>query len=192
MSDYEKILVEHPKATEEKFLPYKRNKYLGRPWAIPGTKNLEHQIGGLEKKAETGNVSYDPKNHQLMVDTRAEKIARIAYDIPKLTVDGPETGDLLVLGWGSTYGSIYTAVTSLQAQGHNVACAHLRYLNPFPTNLKDILHSYKKILIPEMNLGQLRLIIKGTFLIDAIGYNKVEGKPFQVHDLEQKILELLR
>ena len=192
LSDYEKIEVTHPTKTDETFLPYKRNKYLSRPWAIPGTKGLEHQIGGLEKKAETGGVSYDPANHQLMVNTRAEKVARIAFDIPKQEVEGPETGEILVLGWGSTYGAITTACKSLREQGHSVACAQLRYLNPFPTNLKEILHSYKKILIPEMNMGQLRLIIKGTFLVDAYGFNKVEGKPIQVHELEQKILELLR
>ena len=191
LSDYEKIEVKHPVKTDEPFIPYKRNKYLSRPWAIPGTKDLEHQIGGLEKNAQTGGVSYDPANHDTMVHTRAEKIARIAFDLPKLHVDGPETGDLLVLGWGSTYGAIFTACNSLRDQGYNVASAHLRYLNPFPTNLKDVLHSYKKILIPEINLGQLKFLIQGTFLVDVIGFNKVTGKPFQVHDLEEKIIEIL-
>ena len=192
LSDYEKIEVTHPKKTDEKFMPYKRDKYLARAWAIPGVKDLEYQIGGLEKNYETGGVSYDPDNHLKMIETRAEKIARIAFDIPKLEVDGPETGDLLVLGWGSTFGTIVTAVNSVREQGYNVAYAHLRYLNPFPTNLKDVLHSYKKVLIPEMNLGQLKLLIKGTFLIDAIGFNKVTGKPFHVYELEEKIIDLLK
>ena len=191
MSDYPKIEVKHPVKTDETFSAYKRNKYLARDWAIPGTKDLEHQIGGLEKDAITGGVSYDPANHHFMVSQRAEKIARIAFDIPKLHVEGPETGDLLVLGWGSTYGAILTACNSLREQGYSVASAHLKYLNPFPTNLKDVLHSYKKVLIPEINLGQLRLLIQGTFLIDTIGFNKVTGKPFQVHDLEEKIIDIL-
>ena len=190
MSDYQKIDVKHPIASVN-FQPYQRNEYLARPWAIPGTKGLEHQIGGLEKNAKTGGVSYDPANHQLMVNTRAEKVARIALDIPKLEVEGPETGDLLVLGWGSTYGAIHTACSSLQKQGYKVATAHLRYLNPFPSNIKEVLYSYKRVLIPEMNMGQLKLLIKSMFLIDAIGYNKVQGKPFQVHELEEKIIELL-
>jgi 2-oxoglutarate ferredoxin oxidoreductase subunit alpha len=192
LSNYEKIKVTHPKATEEEFLPYKRNKYLARPWAIPGTKNLEHQIGGLEKNAETGYVSYNPENHQLMTNLRAEKIERIAYDIPKLEVNGPDSGDLLVLGWGSTFGAIFSAVKSLQDQGYNkIASAHLRYLNPFPSNLNEVLHSYKKVLIPEMNLGQLKLLIRGKFLIDAIGFNKVQGKPFQVREIEEKIIDII-
>ena len=192
MSTYPKLKISHPIAIEgEKFLPYKRNKYLARPWAIPGTKNLEHQIGGLEKKVDTGGVSYDSKNHQEMVNLRAQKIAQIAYDIPKLEVDGPQTGELLILGWGSTYGAIFTATTHIREQGKSVASAHLRYLNPFPTNLKEVLHSFKKILVPELNMGQLKLLLQGTFLVEIIGYNKVEGRPLTVRDLEDKILDVL-
>ncbi|MFV2016126.1 MAG: 2-oxoglutarate ferredoxin oxidoreductase subunit alpha, partial [Candidatus Heimdallarchaeota archaeon] len=192
LSNYPKISVNHPESSDEEFLPYKRNEYLARPWLIPGTKNLEHQIGGLEKQVDTGAVSYDAENHQKMTNLRAEKIQRIAFDIPRLEVTGPKTGDLLVLGWGSTFGAIFSSVKSLQSQGYNtIASAHLRFLNPFPSNLKEVLHSYKKVLIPEINMGQLKLLIKGTFLIDAIGLNKVEGKPFVVRDIELKIIEIM-
>jgi 2-oxoglutarate/2-oxoacid ferredoxin oxidoreductase subunit alpha len=158
---------------------------LARPWAIPGTPGLEHRIGGLEKADVTGTISYDPDNHQRMTDLRARKIAGIADDIPDLDVFGPATGDLLILGWGSTYGSLRTATERLQRQGHAVAHAHLRHLNPFPRNTGDVLSSYRKVLIPEVNTGQLRLLIRGRFLVDAVGLNRVRGKPFPVPEVER-------
>ena len=174
------------------FHPYERDERLVRPWAIPGTPGLEHRIGGLEKEDVTGNVSYDPANHQHMVRTRAHKIANIAKDIPELTVMGPSEGDVLVLGWGGTYGSIVTACQRAQRKGQKVAQAHLRYLNPMPRNTGDVLKRYRKVLIPELNGGQLRMLIRSTHLVDAVGLNKVQGKPFLVSEIEEKIEELLR
>src|SRR6187397_3101637 len=163
---------------EEKLQPYLRDEKLVRPWAIPGTKGLEHRIGGLEKQNITGNVSYDPENHQLMVKIRQEKVDKIANNIPLQTIDnGPEDGDLLVLGWGSTYGVIKTAVGELLKEGYSVAHAHLRYLRPFPRNLGEILSRYKKVLIPEINNGQLIKIIRAEYLVDAKAYNKIMGVP---------------
>jgi 2-oxoglutarate/2-oxoacid ferredoxin oxidoreductase subunit alpha len=178
-------------ADKAAFLPYKRDERLVREWAIPGTPGLEHRIGGLEKEDVTGNVSYDPANHQHMIQTRAQKIANIANDIPELTVLGPTEGDVLVLGWGGTYGALVTACQRAQHKGHKVAHAHLRYLNPMPRNTGDVLKRYKKVLIPELNSGQLRLLIRATYLVDAIGLNKVQGKPFLVSEVEAKIEELL-
>ncbi len=173
------------------FKPYARDpETLARPWAIPGTPDLEHRIGGLEKADITGNVSYDPANHDKMVHLRAEKIQRIAQDIPELEVEGDERGGLLVLGWGSTYGVITTAVQRARAEGKKVSMAHLRYLNPFPRNLGDVLRRYDRVLIPEINLGQLRLLIRGTYLVDAVGFNKVAGRPFTIRDIENRIAEL--
>jgi 2-oxoglutarate ferredoxin oxidoreductase subunit alpha len=174
------------------FHPYKRDARLVREWAIPGTVGLEHRIGGLEKEDVTGNVSYDPINHHHMVMTRAQKIANIANEIPELTVTGPTEGDLLVLGWGGTYGSLVTACQRAQHKGLKVAHAHLRYLNPMPRNTGDVLKRYKKVLVPELNAGQLRMLIRATFLVDAVGLNKVQGKPFLVSEIEAKIDELLR
>jgi 2-oxoglutarate ferredoxin oxidoreductase subunit alpha len=174
------------------FLPYKRDARLVRPWAVPGTPGLEHRIGGLEKEDVTGNVSYDPANHDHMVRTRAAKIANIAQEIPELPVMGPEKGDLLVCGWGGTYGSIVTAVQRAQRKGLSVAHAHFRYLNPMPRNTADVLKRYKKILVPELNLGQLRLLLRAEYLVDAVGLNKVQGRPFLVSDVEMKIEEMLR
>ena len=174
------------------FKPYERDpETLARPWAIPGTPDLEHRIGGLEKSDITGNVSYDPANHDKMVHLRAEKIQRIANDIPELEVVGDESGGLLVLGWGSTYGVITTAVQRARAEGKKVSQAHLRYLNPFPRNLGDVLKRYDRVLIPEINLGQLRLLIRGKFLVDAVGFNKVAGRPFTIRDVEARIAELV-
>ncbi len=150
-----------------------------------------HRIGGLEKQDVTGNVNYEPENHQHMVNTRARKVAGIALDIPEQVVRGPETGKLLVLSWGGTYGACATAVREVQELGGSVAHAHLRYLNPFPRNLGDLLKRYERVLIPELNLGQLRLLIRGMFLVDAIGLNKVQGKPFFVIEVVEKIQELL-
>jgi 2-oxoglutarate ferredoxin oxidoreductase subunit alpha len=150
-----------------------------------------HRIGGLEKQDITGNVNYEPANHQHMVNLRARKIANIADDIPLQTVSGPERGRLLVLSWGGTYGACATAVAKVQESGAAVAHAHLRYLNPFPKNLGELLSQYDQVLIPELNLGQLRLLIRGLYLVDAVGLNKVQGKPFSVGELVEKIEQML-
>jgi 2-oxoglutarate ferredoxin oxidoreductase subunit alpha len=177
---------------EEQFLPYHRDENLVRPWAVPGTPGLEHRIGGLEKQNITGNVSYDPENHQLMVKIRQEKVDKIADHIPLQKIElGPEKGKILVLGWGSTYGAIKSAVLDLLAEGHEVAHAHIRYIRPFPKNLGEILHSYDKVLIPEINNGQLIKIIRDQFLIDAQGYNKIMGVPITKGELVTKIKEML-
>ncbi|MFD2889124.1 2-oxoacid:acceptor oxidoreductase subunit alpha [Chitinophaga cymbidii] len=177
---------------EEHFLPYERDENLVRPWAVPGTPGLEHRIGGLEKQNITGNVSYDPENHQLMVKIRQEKVDKIADHIPAQKIEvGPETGKVLVLGWGSTYGAIKSAVLELVAEGHAVAHAHLRHLRPFPKNLAGILHSYDKVLIPEINNGQLIRIIRDQFLIPAEGYNKIMGVPITKGELVARIREML-
>ncbi|MDQ3885924.1 MAG: 2-oxoacid:acceptor oxidoreductase subunit alpha, partial [Actinomycetota bacterium] len=174
------------------FRPYLRDPVtLARPWAVPGTPGLEHRIGGLEKSDVTGNVSYDPENHHRMQQLRADKVARIAEDIPELEVFGPERGDLLILGWGSTYGAIRSAVERLQGDGRRVAHAHLRHLNPLPRNTGTVLAHYRKVLIPEVNLGQLRLLIRGKYLVDAEGLNRVTGKPFKISEIEEKAEELL-
>lgn len=174
------------------FQPYARDpQTLSRPWAVPGTPGLEHRIGGLEKEDGTGNVSYNSANHERMVRLRAEKIARIAEDIPPLSVRGPEKGELLVLGWGSTAGAIRQAVDSAQRRGLSVAAAHLRYLNPFPRNLGEVLRSYRRVLVPELNLGQLRMLLRAEFLVDVIGLNKVQGQPFLISEIEEKIDEIL-
>lgn len=187
------INVEHPKETanDEPFLPYQRDERLSRPWAIPGTPGLLHRLGGLEKQDGTGNVSYDPANHQHMVDLRQQKVNNIADAIPLQAVQGPERGKVLVLSWGGTYGACTTAVANVTAEGGSVAHAHLRYLNPFPRNLGEVLNNYEKVLIPELNMGQLNLLIRGRYLIDSIAYNKVQGKPFSVYELVEKIKSLL-
>src|ERR671918_1777680 len=178
---------------ESGFLPYRRDaETLARPWAIPGTPGLEHRIGGLEKQDETGNVSYDPENHDLMVRLRAAKVAGIASDIPELAVDDPDgDADTLVLGWGSTHGAIGAAARRVRASGRKVATAHLHHLNPFPRNTGDVVRRYDKVLVPEMNLGQLRMLLRAEFLVDAIGYNKVRGRPFRAAELEDAITALV-
>ncbi|MDA1048890.1 MAG: 2-oxoacid:acceptor oxidoreductase subunit alpha [Planctomycetota bacterium] len=188
-----RIEVSHPGPLNdgEAFLPYARNERLARPWAIPGTEGLMHRVGGLEKQDKTGNVSYDPENHQHMTDVRAQKVANIADDVPLQEVTGPASGDLLVLSWGGTYGANTTAVKKCQKMGLSVAHAHLRYLNPLPKNLGEILDRYKKVLVPELNMGQLRMLIRARYLKDAIGYNKVQGKPFTVAELVGKIQETI-
>ncbi len=188
-----KIEISHPKAGAGAFFPYQRDPgTLARPWAIPGTPGLEHRIGGLSKADLTGNVSYDPENNQKMVNLRAEKIRRIAKDIPDLAVRGPESGKLLVLGWGGTYGAIYQAVTDLTAEGKKISHAHLNYLNPFPGNIERVLKSFETILIPELNMGHLALVLRGKFSgVKIIGLNKVEGHPFKVAEVVKKIRELL-
>jgi len=177
----------------EGFAPYARDpETLARPWAIPGTPGLEHRIGGLEKQDGTGNVSYDPLNHEHMIHVRAEKVARIARDIPPLEVYGePEGGPLLVLGWGSTEGAITGAVNLARREGLRVARAHLHHLNPFPANLGDVLARFERVLVPEMNLGQLALLLQGRFLKPVVSFPKVQGKPFFRFEIHQKIRELM-
>jgi 2-oxoglutarate ferredoxin oxidoreductase subunit alpha len=176
----------------EGFLPYRRDaETLARPWAIPGTPGLEHRIGGLEKQDETGNVSYDPENHDLMVRLRAAKVAGIASDIRELEVDDPVGADTLVLGWGSTYGSIGAAARRVRASGRKVAIAHLHHLNPFPRNTGEVVRGYEKVLVPEINLGQLRMLLRSEFLVDAVGYNKVRGRPFRAAELADAITALV-
>lgn len=177
---------------EEKFQPYLRDEKLVRPWAIPGTPGLEHRIGGLEKQNVTGNVSYDPENHQLMVKIREEKVEKIADYIPLQKLDsGPEKGELLILGWGSTYGAIKSAVAELQHEGYAVSHAHLRHLRPFPKNLGDILKNFRQVLIPEINNGQLIKIIRDKYFVDAKAYNKIMGVPITKTELVLKVREML-
>ncbi len=174
------------------FMPYLRDpQTLARPWAVPGTPGLEHRIGGLEKQSVTGNVSYDPDNHDSMVRIRAQKVAGIASDIPELRVDHEEGARLLVLGWGGTYGPITAAVRRVRHAGGKAAQAHLRYLNPFPRNLGDVLRSYDRVLVPEMNLGQLLKLIRAEFLVDAVGYNQVRGLPFASQEIAEAIEGML-
>ena len=161
------------------------------PWAIPGTKGLEHRIGGLEKKHITGNVNYEPENHELMVKLRAQKVKNIENFIPDLEVNGHSEGKLLILGWGSTQGPIIAAVEKQRAKGNQVSMAHLKYLNPLPKNTADVLRKFESVLIPEMNLGQLSKIIRSEFLINAISLNKVQGLPFKAVEIETKIEEIL-
>ncbi len=178
---------------EEKFLPYLRDENLVRPWVIPGTAGMEHRIGGLEKQNITGNISYDPENHQLMVKIRQEKIDKIADHIPEQKLDsGAEKGKLLVLGWGSTYGAIKSACTVLQAEGAEVSHAHLRYIRPFPKNLGNILKNFEQVLIPELNNGQLIKIVRDLYLVDAKGYNKIMGIPFTKKELVEEMKKLLK
>jgi 2-oxoglutarate/2-oxoacid ferredoxin oxidoreductase subunit alpha len=177
---------------EPKFMPYKRDEKLARPWAVPGTAGLEHRIGGLEKQDITGNISYDPENHQHMVKVRQAKVDLIANYIPLQTIDsGPAKGKVLVLGWGSTYGAIKSAVLELQAAGHAVSHAHIRYLRPFPSNLGDIIASFDQVLIPEINNGQLIKIIRDEYLVDAKGYNKIMGVPITKGELVDAISAML-
>ncbi len=177
---------------EGTFLPYGRDpETLSRPWAVPGTPGLEHRIGGLEKLHGLGTVSYDADNHHRMTVLRRDKVAGIARDIPDLEVFGPEQGELLILGWGSTYGAIRSAVERLQAEGKSVAQAHLRYLFPFPENTGDVLRSYKTVLVPELNLGQLWFVIRGTYLVDALSYGRVRGKPFRISEIVDEANRIL-
>ncbi len=176
----------------ENFGPYRRDpETLSRMWAIPGIQGLEHRIGGLEKQDITGQVSHDPMNHQKMVEFRKEKIERIANDIPKAVVHGEKQGDLLILSWGSTYGAAKTAFDKLTEEGKNISFVHLKYIHPFPENLGEILYNFKRILIPEMNMGQLKLIIQSKYLVPVIGFNKVMGIPFKAAEIENKIVDLL-
>ena len=174
------------------YLPYLRNETtLAREWAIPGTPGLEHRIGGLEKQDKTGNVNYEPENHDKMVHLRAEKVERIANDIPLASVDGDEKGDLLVVGWGGTYGAIRSAVEAKRAQGKSVSHLHLKYINPLQKNIGEILYNFKHVLVPEINLGQLIKVLRAKYLVPAVGLNKVQGLPFKSSEIEEKIDEIL-
>ena len=176
----------------EGFKPYKRNpETLARPWAIPGTPGLEHRIGGIEKQDITGNVSYDPENHHRMTLLRAGKVAGIANSIPDLEGYGAQEGDLLIVGWGSTYGALRSAVERLRAEGQAVGHAHVRYLNPFPKNTGEVLSRFRKVLVPELNLGQLRMLLRATYLVDAEGYNMVRGKPFRIAEIHERAEQIL-
>ncbi|MBI3893806.1 MAG: 2-oxoacid:acceptor oxidoreductase subunit alpha [Candidatus Wallbacteria bacterium] len=191
LEDLPRIHVEHPTVADN-FLPYSRDpETLARPWALPGTPGLEHRIGGLEKEDGSGNVSYDSENHQHMVQTRAAKVAGVAKFIPPAAVAGPPHGDLLLVGWGGTYGSLRAASEEARRLGKSVAHLHLRYINPFPSNLGDLLTNYKRILVAELNCGQLLMMLRAKYLVDARGFNKVKGKPFQVVEVLRAIEEAL-
>jgi 2-oxoglutarate ferredoxin oxidoreductase subunit alpha len=184
------IPVEFAQPNGDGFLPYKRDpETLARPWAIPGTPGLEHRIGGIEKQNETGNVSYDPENHDLMTQLRAAKVAGIK--VPDVEVDHQEGADVLVVSWGGTYGSVAAGVRRVRSNGGKVAHAHLRWLNPFPANLGDVLRSYDRVLVPEMNMGQLLQLLRAKYLVDAVGYNRVTGKPFKAGEIRDAIEALL-
>lgn len=174
------------------FMPYSRDpETLARPWAVPGTAGLEHRIGGLEHADLTGNVSYDPSNHERMTELRAAKIDKIAANIKPVRVDGPESGDLLVLGWGSTYGAIRAGTRNARKDGYSVAHAHIRHLNPFPPNLADVFGNYKKVLIPELNSGQLAMLIRAKYLVDTISYPKIQGLPFKAAEISRRVIETI-
>jgi len=174
------------------YLPYKRNPdTLARPWAVPGTPGLEHRIGGLEKQDVTGNINYEPLNHEHMVRIRAAKVAAIVQDIPDIVPAGDDHGDLLIVAWGSTHGAITAAVNAQRAAGRKIGHVHLRHLNPLPANLGDVIKRYKQVLVPELNMGQLLWVLRAKYLVDAIGLNKIQGRPFKQTELEQKIEELL-
>lgn len=175
----------------EGFMPYLRDENLARPWAVPGTPGLEHRIGGLEKEHLTGNVCYTPENHDFMTRLRAEKVKKIENDIPLLEIEGPQSGELLVVGWGSTHGAITAAWENMNSKGTKFSKIHLKYLNPFPKNLGDVLKKFKRVLVPEMNLGQLAKLLRQEFLIDVIQLNKIQGLPFKSLDIEKKIKEIL-
>jgi 2-oxoglutarate/2-oxoacid ferredoxin oxidoreductase subunit alpha len=185
--------IPSPSPNHPDFAPYRRDlNTLARPWAIPGTEGLEHRIGGLEKQDVTGLVTYDADNHQHMVNLRARKIEGIAQDIPPAHVDGDPQGDLLLVGWGSTHGAITAAVKLARAEGHAVSHVHLRHLSPLPRNLGQILHSFRHVLVPENNLGQLTQILRSRYLVDAIPFPKVEGRPFLIRELRNAIEEYIR
>ena len=184
------INVEFAAANGEDFLPYRRDpETLARPWAIPGTPGLEHRIGGLEKANETGSISYDPENHDLMTHIRAQKVAGI--EVGDQPVDHQEGADVLVLSWGGTFGPVHAGVRTVRANGGKVAHAHLRWLNPFPANLGDVLKSYDRVLVPEMNTGQLAQLVRAKYLVDAVGYNRVTGKPFKSGEIADAVEALL-
>ena len=175
------------------FVPFNHNnQHLARPWGLPGTPGLEHRVGGLEKWDSTGHVSYDPDNHQKMVELRQQKVDIIANDIPKCKIYGKGQGDLLVVGWGGTHGAIRSAVESAQSEGLSISHLHLRHLNPLPKDLGEILVKFQKVMIPELNLGQLAMIIRSKFLVNAISFSKVQGKPFTQTEVYHKITEIIK
>jgi 2-oxoglutarate ferredoxin oxidoreductase subunit alpha len=190
------IEVHHPQGHtngDEPFLPYLRDpETLARPWAIPGTPGLEHRLGGLSKAPVTGNVSYDPQHHEQMLTERAEKVARLADAIPEQDVFGPTEGDLLVVSWGGTYGAVRMGVRQAQAKGYSVAHAHLRYMNPFPRNLREVLSRYKRVVVPELNNGQLAFLLRGRFALNVQSYPKLHARPFKISEILSKIEEILR
>ena len=174
------------------YLPYKRDpQTLARPWAVPGTPGLEHRIGGLEKQDVSGNINYEPLNHEKMVRIRAAKVEAIAQDIPDIEPVGDAAGDLLIVAWGSTHGAITAAVKAQRAEGRKIGHVHLRHLNPLPSNLGDVIARYTKVLVPELNMGQLLWVLRAKYLVDAVGLNKIQGQPFKQSELEQKIEEML-
>jgi 2-oxoglutarate ferredoxin oxidoreductase subunit alpha len=192
MTELTPIPVRHPEATDDDqpFRPYARDDLLARPWAVPGTPGLEHRIGGLEKKDGTGAISYDPENHHHMVELRAQKVNNAQLLIPPLSVDGPETGDVLVLGWGGTMGACREAAARAREDGHAVAHAHLRHLHPMPANLGAVLARYRRVLVAELNMGQLAMLIRARFPAQVVQFNKVQGRPFSVGELLREIRTL--
>jgi len=181
-----------PGKADEKFMPYARDpKTLARPWARPGTPGLVHRIGGLEKQDVTGNISYDPDNHQHMIDTRAQKVANIADDLPPTATFGERTGDVLVLGWGSPRGAITASVQRLQKQGHKISAAFLRYLNPLPKDLGELMRGFRKVVLPELNKGQLAMLLRAKYLIDVQSHSQVNGQPFKSHEIENHLSQVL-
>jgi 2-oxoglutarate ferredoxin oxidoreductase subunit alpha len=177
----------------EGFHPYLRDpNTLARPWAVPGTAGLEHRIGGLEKQDVTGNVNYEPLNHERMVHLRAAKVAAVVQDVPDAIPAGDPDGDLLLVGWGSTYGSITAALRAQRDKGRRIGHVHLRHLNPLPRNLAEVMARYRKVVVPEMNMGQLVWMLRAKYLVDAQGFNKIQGKPFKQSEIEAKIEEVLR
>ena len=187
---YPEIKVEF-RTVKEGFAPYLRDENLKRPWAIPGTPGLEHRIGGLEKSNITGNVNYDPGNHEFMVHLRAQKIKNIENDIPELEVTGDKDADVLVIGWGGTFGSISEAVSSVRQNGGRVAQAHFKYLNPFPKNTGEILKRYRHIICAELNMGQLAKFLKSEYPVVIDSFTKIQGLPFKSSEIENKILKVL-
>jgi 2-oxoglutarate ferredoxin oxidoreductase subunit alpha len=182
----------HFETNPENFQPYRRDpQTLARPWAVPGTPGLEHRIGGLEKQDVTGNVNYEPLNHERMVRLRAEKVAGIAQDVPDVVPAGADSGDLVIVSWGSTSGPITAALKSEKFNGRRIGHVHLRHLNPLPKNLGDVLMRYDKVLVPEMNMGQLVMVLRAKYLVDAEGFNKIQGKPFKTSEIERKIEQVL-
>jgi 2-oxoglutarate/2-oxoacid ferredoxin oxidoreductase subunit alpha len=182
----------HFETNPEGFLPYRRDPVtLSRPWAVPGTPGLEHRIGGIEKQDVTGNIDYEPLNHEHMVRLRAAKVESVANDIPPVVPEGDQSGDLLIIAWGSTHGPITAALNAQREKGRSIGHVHLRHLNPLPRDLGDVIKRFKKVLVPEMNMGQLLMILRAKYLVDAQGYNKIQGKPFKTSEIENKIEQML-
>jgi 2-oxoglutarate ferredoxin oxidoreductase subunit alpha len=193
VSELPEIQITHPSAETNgaSFKPYLRDEVLARPWALPGTPGLMHRIGGLEKQDITGNISYDPENHQHMVKTRATKVRNVAEFVAEQAIEGAESGTLVV-SWGGTYGTCHTAVMNCLADGIKVGHCHLRWLNPFPRNLGQILSRYERIIVAELNTGQLRMLLRSEFLVDAVGINKIKGKPFTVGEVVEGIKSFVK